>query len=488
MTRAATHTNLKEEGKMFVGRKKELAQLERCYKEEGQKLVAVYGRRRIGKTVLLEEFMKDKTGISFTAFRGNKELLFKSLCDIVNSFFVSSSPRYAFSDLNELFSFIFNMSVERKFIFIIDEFGYLKDEFPEVTSLLQYYVDFYKNKGKLLLILCSSSRSFMENEVFGSASPLYGRRDLSLKIKPFGISETKEMLPLLKSSSDIFKVWAITGGIPLYLSLFAPYSDVDEAVKTLFFNETGYFVNEVDLIMLTEATRSDKTSQVCTLIACGTNKLSVIADKTGSYPTLIKSVLENLEKLDIVEKELSVSPAKRKPIWKIKDPLIKFWYTFRYPLSCYTPETMMNYYKSNISSFLGSSFEALCTLALPCILEGKPIVEYGRWWGGNPATKKEEEIDIVVRTLDNELIACECKYHDTDIRNEVVYTLQRRTALITRDEKVSYIVFTKNRTELDASSFPRTKFYSLEDVMLMLTLTFSSLSYPSVSAASESSL
>lgn len=241
---------------MFVGRKKELARLEECWECDSQKLVAVYGRRRIGKTILMEEFMKNKEGISFTAFCGNHDLLFKSLTALINNFFVSSCPGYAFPDFNEIFSFIFNQSIERKYVLILDEFGYLASEFPEVTSLLQYYVDSYKNKDKLLLILCSSSRSFMENDVFGSKSPLYGRRDLSLKLGPFGINETKEMLPLLAKNEDIFKVWAITGGIPLYLSLFGPYSNVDTAVKDLFFDEAGYFVNEVNLIMLTEATKS----------------------------------------------------------------------------------------------------------------------------------------------------------------------------------------------------------------------------------------
>ena len=164
----------------------------------------------------------------------------------------------------------------------------------------------------------------MENDVFGSQSPLYGRQDLSLKLKPFGFNETKEMLPLLESNEDIFKVWAITGGIPLYVSLFAPYKNVDEAVKELSLEDTGYFVNEVNLIMLTEATRSEKTAAICTLLATGTNKLTDIANKTSSYPALIKSVLENLENLDIVEKELSISPSKRKPVWRIKDPLIRF--------------------------------------------------------------------------------------------------------------------------------------------------------------------
>ncbi len=436
--------------------------MEECWECDSQKLVAVYVRRRIGKTILLEEFMKNKEGISFTAFCGNRALLFKSLSAMINNFFVSSGPGYAFSDFNEIFSFVFNQSLERKYVLILDEFGYLASEFPEVTSLLQYYVDSYKNKGKLLLILCSSSPVLWR--MMSSV-----RRALSLKLGPFGINETKEMLPLLAKNEDIFKVWAITGGIPLYLSLFAPYSDVDTAVKDLFFDETGYFVNEVNLIMLTEATKSDKTAAICTLLATGTNKLSDIAENAGSYPSLVKSVLENLEKLDITEKELSVSPAKRKPIWRIKDHLIRFWFLFRYPLSSYSSEIMMRNYLTHISEFLGSSFEELCELSLAYILEGKPIMEKGRWWGGNPATKKEEEIDIVVRTTEKELITCECKYVSGDIKPEVVHTLQKRTALINEDEKVSYVIFTKNKVTFDTAQFPLVHFYSLDDVILMLT-------------------
>lgn len=450
---------------MFIGRRKEIAKLEEYWNMEEQKFVAIYGRRRIGKTLLIEEFMKDKKGISFTAFRGNKDLLLQSLINMINSFFAPEGNKYAFSDLNEILSFVFNKSLESKFVFIIDEFGYLAKEFPEVTSLLQYYVDSYKHRGKMLLVLSSSSRSFMENDVLGSQSPLYGRRDLSLKLKPFDFSETKEMLPLLKNNEDIFKVWAITGGIPLYVSLFAQYDNVDYAVKELFFEDTGYFTNEVDLIMLTEATKSEKTAAICTFLATGTNKLSDIANKTNSYPTLIKSVLENLEVLDIVEKELSVSPSKRKPIWKIKDPLIRFWYLFRYPFSSYGSKVMMNNYLIHISEFLGSAYEKLCASALPLILDGKPIIEEGRWWGGNPITKKEEEIDIVVRTLSGELIAAECKYTSHDLSPEVIYTLKRRAQLINSEGKVSYIIFTRNKTSLDTSSFSDTRFFSLDDVI-----------------------
>lgn len=225
--------------------KKELEKLEKLYAAGKQKFVAVCGRRRIGKTVLLEEFMKGKEGIRFVAFRGSRELLYRSLLDMTNSFFAPDGPKYAFNDPDELFAFIFSKSLTSQFTFIIDEYAYLAEFFPEASSLLQKYIDMYKEKGKLVLVLCSSSRSFMETQVMGSSSPLYGRRDLSLRLGPFGITETRAMLPLLSDSRDIFKVWAITGGVPLYLSLFSSYINVDEAVRELFFEETGYFVNEV---------------------------------------------------------------------------------------------------------------------------------------------------------------------------------------------------------------------------------------------------
>lgn len=454
---------------MFVGRKKELEKLEKLYSTGTQKFAAVYGRRRIGKTVLLEEFMKDKEGIRFISFRGNRDLLFKSLTGIVNSFFAPEGPQYAFSDLDELFSFIFSKSTSRHFIFIIDEYAYLAELFPEASSLLQKYIDMYREKGKLFVILCSSSRSFMEGQVMGSSSPLYGRRDLALKLGPFDLRETKEMLPLLFDNRDIFTVWAITGGVPLYLSLFSAYSNVNEAVRELFFDETGYFVNEVPLMFLMEKRSAKNYLSVCTLLASGTNKLSDIANKTGLSTSLVTSVLESLSEIDIVEKEVSVQPASRKPVWRIKDSVIAFYYRFRYPFSAYGEDRMTANYLVHINEFLGFSFEKLCRKALPGILKGTLITEMGRWWGGNPVTKTEEEIDIAAWTDDGALTVCECKYISKDITEEVIATLKRRALLINGGRKTSYIFFTKKKTELNPEGYPSCSFYCLDDVFSLLS-------------------
>ena len=450
---------------MFVGRRKELGKLNNLYAKGKQALVCVYGRRRIGKTVLLAEFFRGKDGIRFISFRGNSSLLFRSLTDMVSSFLAPDDAKYAFDNLDGLFSFVFRKSMENQFVFIIDEYAYLEEAFPETPSILQKYIDLYKENGKLFLILCSSSRSFMETKVMGQGSPLYGRRDLSLKIGPFGISETREMLPLLENDEDIFKVWAITGGIPLYLSLFTPYSDPDEAVKELFFSDTGYFVNEVSLMFLSENRSASVYERICSIIASGASKLSEIAEKAGITTANASFSLHSLEEIDIVKRETSILPSPRKPVWRISDPLVSFWYSFCFPLSSYGEKEKTAYYSAHITEFLGSAYERLAAKALPLILEGRIITEEGRWWGSNPATRKEEEIDIAARTMDGGLVVCECKYTAKDISSGVIETLRRRAELIRKNEDITYIVFTKERTDLASPGFT---FYSFHDVFGIL--------------------
>ncbi len=208
---------------------------------------------------------------------------------------------------------------------------------------------------------------------------------------------------------------------------------------------------------------------VCTLLASGTNKVSDIAQKTGLSTSLVTSVLASLAEIDIVEKEVSVQPASRKPVWRIKDRVVTFYYRFRYPFSAYGGKQMTANYLVHINEFFGFAFEKLCRKALPGILNGTLITEMGRWWGGNPVTKKEEEIDIAAGTDDGGLTVCECKYISKDITNEVVTTLKRRASLISGGRKTSYIFFTKEKTALNPGDYPFCSFYCLDDVFRLLS-------------------
>lgn len=207
---------------------------------------------------------------------------------------------------------------------------------------------------------------------------------------------------------------------------------------------------------------------VCSLLASGSNKLSDTANKSGLSTPLVSSVLESLAEIDIVEREESISQSSRKPIWRIKNRPVAFYYRFRYPLSSYNEEEMMRNYHSHINVFLGFSFEKLCSMALPKIIT-EPIREMGRWWGGNPVTKAEEEIDITAWTDDGELTACECRYIPEDISSEVIATLRRRAALISGGKRTSLIFFTKEKTAPDTKAYPDSVFFSLDEVFSFLT-------------------
>lgn len=437
---------------MFVGREKELSLLQDAYDIAGQNLTIVYGRRRIGKTVLLEHFFSGKDGIWFTAFDGNANLLLKSLCDVVNMAFPSEEgiPR-RFDNLDDIFAFVFRKSEKKKFLFVIDEFPYLALQFPESASLLQMYLDKYKEKGNLKLILSGSSMHFMEHQVLGKESPLYGRRDLSIKLCPFGLRETKELLSSYSTDEDVFRIWAITGGIPLYLSLFNKYAALEDAVLNMFFSDNGYFANEVSNIFLMEFRSPQNYESVCTLLASGINKVSDISNKSGLSSSLVASILDTLLDLDIVEQEYSVTPRRRKPIWKIKDPLILFWYRFRYPFSAYPSNRMLAYFKEHFTEFLGNSFEKLCLSIIPLLYPNTLITEIGRWWGNSPKTKSEEEIDIVARTTDSTIILGECKYTNKPIGNSILAKLKERATLVASDENIQYVLFSKSGFSMDTN-------------------------------------
>ena len=428
----------------FIGREKELSKLNELYYSEKGSLAIIYGRRRVGKTFLLRKFAENKNTLWFTAFEGNASMLLTSLNEAISRFFYEgNSESLSFSNIKSVMDFIFREARRRHFAFIIDEYPYLAEVFPEVSSIIQMLLDTNKTDGKLMLILSGSSMHFMEHQVLGVESPLYGRRDMSLKIRPFSIRETAMMLSDKYGMEDIYKIWAITGGVPLYINIFMRYRSVLGCISEEFFSDDGYFTVEAENIFRMEFRDSRNYFGVCKMIAIGCNKTTVIADRLGLSTANVSAILNNLAEIDIVEQKISVKPASRRPIWKLKDPLLCFWFTFCYMINS-TSKTI--YLNANLPAFLGRRFEDLCTSLIPAIFPEDSFSEIGSWWGGNPKTKKEEEIDIVAHSYSGFSVYCECKYTGTPIGNEILNKLRERSFLVDSEpENIrKYILFSKS--------------------------------------------
>ena len=182
---------------MFVGRSDELKKLNEMYDSAKFQCAIIYGRRRVGKTTLIKEFIKRKKAIYFTAREADGAVNLAGFSNDVYSVTAKELAKNSFfSDWEKAFDYIYQIAKDNRIILAIDEYPYLAGGFRPISSILQAHIDSRLKDSKLFLILCGSSMSFMEHQVLAYKSPLYGRRTAQFKITPFSFFES---LPFFKA-------------------------------------------------------------------------------------------------------------------------------------------------------------------------------------------------------------------------------------------------------------------------------------------------
>lgn len=440
----------------FIGRKEELDALEKLYETEGFQMMAVYGRRRIGKSTLLSHFIRGKKAIFYTAARNglqrNLQLLSRRVLDVL----APDLNTLTFSTYEELFAFLSNKCQEERIIFIIDEFPYLAEQAPELLSILQKYIDTEWMQGNMYLILCGSSISFMEEEVLSEKSPLFGRRTAQLQVKPFSYREAADFVPSYTPAEKAV-CYGITGGVAKYLSLLRDTKSLDENIVSLFFAKTGYMYEEPSNLLTQEFRNITTYNAIIEAIASGRTKQNAIADLTHLEPSTTSHAIQNLIKTGILKKEYAITDErnKRKVRYTFADHMFRFWYRFL-PNGIDAIELGHGdaYYqhvvKPSISDYMGDVFEDMCrhytlymglTGNLPCM-----ITRVGKWWGTDPRKKEETDIDVVgLDTIKKEAILGECKFKNERLDKSVYEALRNRTGLIDHHYRtVQYLLFSKS--------------------------------------------
>ena len=211
---------------MFYCREEELNTMNRRYEKGRFECIVIYGRRRVGKTSLINEFCKHKKTIFFPSSQENPEALSKAIFTCKNPD-TSVAPTYQSYD--DALDAITAMAQHQRIVFVIDEYPYLAKTEKSFSSRLQHIIDHQWQNSQLYLILCSSSMSFMEYQVLGYESPLYGRRTAQFKIQALTYREMTQFYPQL-SLSDQALLYGITGGIPHYINKLEVDDNLDEAL------------------------------------------------------------------------------------------------------------------------------------------------------------------------------------------------------------------------------------------------------------------
>jgi AAA+ ATPase superfamily predicted ATPase len=346
--------------------------------------------------------------------------------------------------------------MNNRVVLIIDEYPYLAESDRAVSSLLQALIDKYQENSRLFLILCGSSMSFMENQVLGYKSPLYGRRTSQFKIKPFDYYESAEMLKTF-SDTDKITLYGICGGIPEYVARINKDLSVQQNVESLFFNPTGRLFEEPSNLLKQELKAPQTYNAIITAIASGAGKVNDIATKAGIETSQCSNMLATLLGLEIIKKEYPAGDAgtSKKTFYRLADLMFRFWYRFVMPdlsrismgfgkIVCSEifakPESV-----GKIETYMGPVFEE-CSAQFLWREMGKGMgtgkgrfsfETLGRWWGPNPKEKREEEIDLVA-TGGSGAIFAECKWRNARTGTETLEDLIRKSELFPSFGKDSY--------------------------------------------------
>lgn len=435
---------------MFIGRKKELDTMEKCYRQDKFECVVIYGRRRVGKTTLINEFVKDKKTIFFTGLdtnsQQNLEQFSKSILEMKGI-----SANTVFSTWEDALEQIYEMAKEERIVLVMDEYPYLANGYPVISSILSKWIDRKFLDTKLYMILCGSSLSFMEEQVLGYQSPLYGRRTTQMKIFPFSFEECKEYYNNF-SKTDLAIAYGITGGIPLYMSKLDDGCTIGENIIDNFFNTSSYLFEEPEKLLQQECREPRQYNAIITAIANGASKLSEITSKAGFKDTATTSVyMKKLLSLGLIKKEKPYGEkGTKRVIYRISDSMFQFWYRFvptNFSLIQQgAGELVYLKNKQQISIYMGFVFEDICRQYLwKENLSGRLPIQFeniGRWWGNNPKTKTQEEIDLVADDGDGKAILAECKWRNEDIDEDEIYTLADQ-ANIFHYKQCYFILFSK---------------------------------------------
>lgn len=395
---------------MFLNRKAHISLFERLYVEGKPKLILLYGKRRIGKTELLNEFARSHRALYIVARQETYEGQLKKMSAEIAEFFDDDVLKHSpFQNYDALFIYL----AQKEIPILLDEFPYLVEANRALPSILQEYWDRYFSKKKTFLVLCGSSITMMES-LLGYKSPLYGRRTEQILLEPLKFREACEFFPKLKPEDKIL-TYAVLGGTPAYLLEFDYEKPLLENIRDRILQKNTFLYQDTMFVLQQELTEPRVYYSIINSIAKGNTKLGNIINDTGLEKGMITKYLSVLRELQIIERRIPVTEknpeSSKKGIYLLKDNYFKFWFRFIFENNEYIEQDRQeklieDKIKPLLNNFVGFAYEEI---ALEYLKTDPQFSDYifGRWWD------KEEEIDIL--GLDNSrngIIFGEVKWRD----------------------------------------------------------------------------
>lgn len=420
----------------FIGRKTELNKLTAEYTRDNS-FVVIYGRRRVGKTTLIKEFLKDKTAFYFLATEELEQQSMKRLAGVIARTTRNKLlQKAAFTDWLDLFQIIADYEPQKKKVLVIDEFPYLVKTNSAFPSILQNAWDEILKDSNVMLILSGSLISMMQKHALSYDSPLYGRRTAQMRLAPLSFTDIYAAQNL--SFEQAAEQYAITGGVPKYLEFFENDLSLEEQIKDNILSKSGFLYEEPNFLLKSESLTAVNYFSIIKVIADGNHKLGKIAGALELESTTLSPYLSTLSDLGFIEKRTPITeknPAKsRKSLYFVADNFIRFWFRYVYPykgeLELDNMQIVLDeLHKDFKEKFVAFAYEDICkniftNLCQKSFLSFAPS-RIGSYWLND--YNGDTEIDVMsVDNQNKQLFAGECKYHTNPVDAPVYFSLKEK--------------------------------------------------------------
>ena len=429
----------------FVDRDRELSRLRGCYESDDADLVVIFGRRRLGKTQLVQQSLSDRDdAVVYQATETTSQIQLDEFVDVAADTFPG------ITEIKQNWESLLGYLGDQDGIVVLDEFPYLIDADESLPSVIQRLWDqrFQNTSGTLILV--GSSISMMEEATLLGNSPLYGRFTEKLDLRPLDFAAAQAFLPDDYSPEEQIFTWGIFGGVPYYLDGVALDQDLGTVLTEEILSQRGYLHNEPEYVLRTELTDPNRYFAILTAIAAGKTTSNEIAQAVGIDGKQISTYTQKLERLRLIERAVPLTEEKaksRRGRYRILDPLFRFWFRFVYGKEDRYERLGEDAYEAIIEpelpDFVSQEFEKLCQDALPDLFPEETFLDIGRWW------YNEHEVDVVGFTTDGTMVAGECKFTTAPLDYSALASLEDHAGEIrwtpdTGDTNLEYALFTRS--------------------------------------------
>lgn len=420
----------------FIGRKNELHTLNTEYNRNSS-FVVIYGRRRVGKTTLIKEFLKNKSAFYYLATEELESQSMKRLANVIARTTKNTLlQKIEFTDWLDLFQLIADYKPEEKKVLVIDEFPYLVKTNSAFPSILQNAWDEFLKDSNVMLILSGSLIGMMQKHALSYDSPLYGRRTAQMRLTPLPFTSIYETQNL--PFEQAVEQFALTGGVPKYLEFFEDGRPLEEQLKDAVFSKNGFLYEEPNFLLKSESLTAVNYFSIIKTIADGNHKLSKIASALGQESSSLTPYLSTLSNLGFIEKRTPITeknPEKsRKGLYFIADNFLRFWFCYVYPykgeLELDNMQIVLDeIHKDFKEKFVAFAYEDICKDIFAKLCSNNAISfvpsRIVSYW----LNDYDGDTEINVMSVDHQnkqVFVGECKYHTKPVDAPVYFTLKEK--------------------------------------------------------------